>query len=82
MVIFGARGDLARRKLLPALFQLHKAGLWPDSVRIAAVAREALDTARVSLPDTLKLLKGENVDNDFDEKAWQGFSRRLTYIKN
>ena len=80
LVIFGARGDLARRKLLPALFQLHKAGLLADSVRIAAVAREALDTAGF-IADTLKLLKGENVDNDFDEKAWQGFSRRLTYIK-
>ena len=80
LVIFGARGDLARRKLLPALFQLHKAGLLADSVRIAAVAREALDTAGF-IADTLKLLKGENVDNDFDEKAWQGFSRRLTYIR-
>ena len=80
LVIFGARGDLARRKLLPALFQLHKAGLLADSVRIAAVAREALDTAGF-IADTLKLLKGGTVDNDFDEKAWQGFSRRLTYIK-
>ncbi|MDE0876197.1 MAG: glucose-6-phosphate dehydrogenase [Porticoccaceae bacterium] len=80
LVIFGARGDLARRKLLPALFQLHKAGLLADSVRIAAVAREALDTAGF-IADTLKLLKGKNVDNDFDEKAWQGFSRRLTYIR-
>jgi len=80
LVIFGARGDLARRKLLPALFQLHKAGLLADSVRIAAVAREALDTAGF-IADTLKLLKGKNVDNDFDDKAWQGFSRRLTYIR-
>ena len=80
LVIFGARGDLARRKLLPALFQLHKAGLLADSVRIAAVAREALDTAGF-IADTLKLLKGGTVDNDFDEKAWQGFSRRLTYIR-
>ena len=40
LVIFGARGDLARRKLLPALYQLDKAGLLPDSTRVAAVARE------------------------------------------
>ena len=49
-------------------------------MRIAAVAREALDTAGF-IADTLKLLKGKNVDNDFDDKAWQGFSRRLTYIR-
>ena len=80
LVVFGARGDLAKRKLLPALFQLHKAGLLADSVRIAGVAREAIDTAEF-IADTLKLLKGDNVDGDFDEKVWQGFSRRLSYIK-
>ena len=26
LVIFGAKGDLARRKLLPSLYQLEKAG--------------------------------------------------------
>ena len=36
LVIFGARGDLAKRKLLPALYQLDKAGLLPDSTRVAA----------------------------------------------
>ncbi len=65
LVIFAARGDLSRRKLLPALFRLHKAGLFADSVRIPAVAREALDTAGF-IADTLKLLKGATVDNDFD----------------
>lgn len=32
LVIFGAKGDLARRKLLPSLYQLEKAGqLNPDT---------------------------------------------------
>ncbi len=32
LVIFGAKGDLARRKLLPSLYQLEKAGqIHPDT---------------------------------------------------
>jgi glucose-6-phosphate 1-dehydrogenase len=39
IVMFGATGDLARRKLLPALFHLSQAGLMPDQFRIVGTAR-------------------------------------------
>jgi len=39
LVIFGASGDLTRRKLLPALFHLEQAGLLPDTFAIVGVAR-------------------------------------------
>jgi glucose-6-phosphate 1-dehydrogenase len=42
LVIFGASGDLTRRKLLPALFHLEQAGLLPDKFAIAGVARRDL----------------------------------------
>ncbi|CAM5573095.1 glucose-6-phosphate dehydrogenase [Streptomyces avidinii] len=44
IVVFGATGDLARRKLLPGLFHLAKAGLMPQRYRIvgSAPAAEAL----------------------------------------
>ncbi|MEN3585138.1 glucose-6-phosphate dehydrogenase [Streptomyces sp. ZYX-F-203] len=44
IVLFGATGDLARRKLLPGLFHLAKAGLMPARYRVvgSAPAREAL----------------------------------------
>ncbi|MFC5803412.1 glucose-6-phosphate dehydrogenase [Streptomyces formicae] len=38
MVLFGATGDLAQRKLLPGLFHLAKAGLLPDRWRIVGSA--------------------------------------------
>ncbi|MDJ0883695.1 MAG: glucose-6-phosphate dehydrogenase [Desulfobacterales bacterium] len=41
--IFGVLGDLSRRKLVPALYQLDKAGLLHDETRIIGVARHALD---------------------------------------
>ena len=39
IVLFGATGDLARRKLLPGLFHLAVAGLLPRRYRIIGTAR-------------------------------------------
>jgi glucose-6-phosphate 1-dehydrogenase len=41
IVVFGATGDLARRKLLPGLFHLAAAGLMPDRYRIIGSSRRA-----------------------------------------
>src|SRR5689334_23468281 len=38
LVVFGATGDLARRKLLPGLFHLAAAGLMPDRYQIIGVS--------------------------------------------
>ena len=45
VVIFGASGDLTKRKLLPALFHLEQAGLLPEQFRIVGVARRNLGSA-------------------------------------
>jgi glucose-6-phosphate 1-dehydrogenase len=42
MVIFGASGDLTKRKLLPALFHLYQAELLPKQFAIVGVARRPL----------------------------------------
>jgi glucose-6-phosphate 1-dehydrogenase len=42
IVLFGATGDLARRKLLPGLYHLFAAGLLPEGCRIVGTARRAL----------------------------------------
>ncbi len=39
IVIFGASGDLSRRKLIPALYQLHKAGFLPERFAIVGFSR-------------------------------------------
>ena len=39
LVIFGATGDLCRRKLIPALFSLHQKGLLPENLRIIGASR-------------------------------------------
>src|SRR5450432_1103722 len=42
MVIFGASGDLTKRKLLPALYHLEQSGLLPEKAAIVGVARRPL----------------------------------------
>ena len=42
IVLFGATGDLAKRKLMPGLFHLSRAGMLPDC-RIVATSLELLD---------------------------------------
>src|ERR1039458_3386148 len=42
LVIFGASGDLTKRKLLPALFHLFQANLLPKQFAIVGVARRPL----------------------------------------
>jgi len=41
-VVFGASGDLTKRKLLPALFHLRQAGLLPEEFAVVGVARRGL----------------------------------------
>src|SRR4249919_3167139 len=43
LVMFGAKGDLARRMLLPSLYGLDSDGLLPDNLRIIGTARTELD---------------------------------------
>src|ERR1700749_3845589 len=43
VVIFGASGDLTKRKLLPALFHLEQAGLLPEKFSVVGVARRPLE---------------------------------------
>ena len=42
VVVFGASGDLAKKKTLPALYWLFESGALPPSVSVLGVARSAL----------------------------------------
>src|SRR6478736_3397464 len=45
VVLFGATGDLAKRKLLPGLFRLHQVGLSPRGFRVIGSSPVELDEA-------------------------------------
>ncbi len=79
MVIFGAAGDLTQRKLIPALYNLAKAGLLPHEFAIVGMARGAMttDDFRKKVADDIKHYTGA----DADATIWQWFSQRLYYMR-
>ena len=80
LVIFGANGDLAARKLFPALYYLDYCELLPKEVRIIALARTELTTE--SFLEELKAkLEHSVTTNRWTEKNWQAFASRFTYLK-
>ena len=64
LLLFGTNGDLARRKLLPALYQLEKAGLLAEQTRIIGIARNAFDQA--GYRDMVK----QNLSRFVNAKPW------------
>ncbi|WP_224241083.1 glucose-6-phosphate dehydrogenase [Hyalangium gracile] len=76
-VLFGASGDLARRKLLPALFQLYQRGLLPESFALVGASLSPLgrEGFQASIRSSLEQSLGEQ-----DGTAWQAFARRLDYV--
>jgi glucose-6-phosphate 1-dehydrogenase len=45
VVIFGASGDLTKRKLLPALYHLEQGNMLPEHFHVVGVARRPLEKA-------------------------------------
>jgi glucose-6-phosphate 1-dehydrogenase len=75
LVILGASGDLARRMLLPSLYNLDADGLLPAALRIIGVARGAGDAGRWR--DEVR--EGLESRCDLDSEVWARFSARLDY---
>jgi glucose-6-phosphate 1-dehydrogenase len=78
MVIFGAGGDLTKRKLVPALFHLRLGGFLPEDFRVVGVAREQFDdqSFRVAMRKAI----AEFAPKIMNEKIWQQFESRLFYL--
>ena len=77
IVVFGATGDLARRKLIPSLFHRWSDGQIPENSRIIASGREEMsDEAYMALAAELAL----NGDADEAKRSrWADFSRLVQY---
>ena len=77
IVMFGATGDLARRKLLPGLFRLAAAGLMPDRYEIIGSARRGLTDEQFR--DLAAQAAAEFGNLTPAGEAWQAFARRLSF---
>jgi glucose-6-phosphate 1-dehydrogenase len=78
MMIFGAAGDLTRRKLIPALYNLAKNQLLSREFAVVGVARSQISTDdfRKKISDEIKQFATDTVEPDI----WEWFIRRLYYI--
>jgi glucose-6-phosphate 1-dehydrogenase len=79
IVLFGATGDLAKRKLLPGLFHLHAAGLMPHEYRIIGSS-----PASTALTDEQFREHAEEACSDFcitkpTDPSWSSFADRLSF---
>jgi glucose-6-phosphate 1-dehydrogenase len=79
LVIFGASGDLTRRKLIPALYDLCGVGCMDARFEVVGTGRTPMtdEQFRESMHEAAKSSKDAR---GFNEKKWQNFAKRLRYI--
>ena len=78
IVIFGGNGDLAHRKLLPALYNLHVDGLLPPRMAIVGVGRKELtdEAYREFAKDGVTKFSRRPIDG----AAWQAFAAMIVFV--
>jgi glucose-6-phosphate 1-dehydrogenase len=80
LIIFGGTGDLAMRKLLPALYHRDRDCQLTADSRIIAVGRSGL--SRKAYLELVEQALHENLaSDDFDADQWRTFSDRIKYVK-
>src|SRR6478672_10007730 len=86
MTIFGAAGDLTKRLVVPALYNLVRAGKLPDEFSIIGIDIADLTTEgwRQSLTEMIGASAGGGAGNfqeAIDEQAWSWLTRRMHYLR-
>jgi glucose-6-phosphate 1-dehydrogenase len=77
IVIFGATGDLTHRKILPALYNLHRAGLLPPESSIVGFARRPFTDESFRAEMRKAVEKHSRVP--ISEAIWDGFAEGIRY---
>jgi glucose-6-phosphate 1-dehydrogenase len=78
IIIFGASGDLTRRKLIPALFNLYCKGMLAPGSRIVGFARRPWDDAEFR--NLLDQGMQELAPDSYDPDAWPEFAAMISYV--
>ena len=79
IVIFGASGDLTKRKLIPALYNLASNNLLPEEFAVVGVARHEVSSEefRSKLSQDFK----EFAPTNYDQKLWDWLESRIYYLQ-
>src|SRR5215471_5812067 len=86
LVIFGGAGDLTKRLVVPALYNLVRAGRLADDFSIVGVGRGDVDTQawRHDLRQMMQSLAadagGEFRADGIDKDTWDWLARRMTFL--
>jgi glucose-6-phosphate 1-dehydrogenase len=84
MVIFGAGGDLTKRLLMPALYNLAHTGLLPKEFALIGVSSSDKTTEqwRDELYDMLKTFVGRSSSegNSIDQQAWKRLANKMKFV--
>jgi glucose-6-phosphate 1-dehydrogenase len=87
MVIFGAGGDLTKRLVVPALYNLSRSKVLPDNFALIGVdlAAGSAESWRDHLYDTMKSFVGNAAAEfnvaEIDEAAWNRIAKRMFYVQ-
>jgi len=78
LVIFGAGGDLTKRLLMPAIYNLARGHLLPDRFALIAVDRtpKPVEAFREDLADGIRSFSGSS----FDAEAWEFVASRIIHF--
>jgi glucose-6-phosphate 1-dehydrogenase len=79
VVLFGATGDLARRKLVPGLHRLSADGLLPEGFALIGVARSAADVTELRAVHEEALRRAPRPALDAD--SWRRFAATIDYVR-
>ena len=79
LVIFGASGDLTRRKLLPSLYNLAADGILPDDFAIIGVARR--EWTREVFIHQLREALPKYATRKVDPALWSKFEERIHFCR-
>jgi glucose-6-phosphate 1-dehydrogenase len=77
-VLFGATGDLAHRKVMPAIYQLWRTNLLPAEFSLVAVARRPY-TDEAFVAEVRASVEAHSRVQPIDEDAWAELAKRITY---
>jgi glucose-6-phosphate 1-dehydrogenase len=86
MVIFGAAGDLTKRLVVPALYNLVKAGRLPNEFQLVGVdlASKSTEEWRNGLTEMMQSFVGgggEFAVEQIDKTAWKWLTDRMSYLQ-
>jgi len=79
LVIFGATGDLSKRKIFPSLYKLHRDGLLPENFAVLGAARAELDEK--DFREQIRAAVKEFLPSDYAVGMWAEFEGHIYYAR-